>query len=142
MGDLELPDVNVLVALLHSGHVHHAEAHRWFAATARFATTPITQIGLLRLTLNPTVVGRAVTRKEALAALTALTGHQRAVFLADDSSVTRPAVDLVGLVGFKQVTDFHLVNLAATHGARLVTFDRKLAPTLTVEDQRWVKTLG
>jgi predicted nucleic acid-binding protein len=67
VGDLELPDVNVLVALLHSGHVHHGAAQRWFASAARFATTPITESGLLRVALNPAVTGAAASTPAALA---------------------------------------------------------------------------
>ena len=46
---LDLPDVNVLVALVHPGHTHHEHAVEWLQRTAGFATTPITESGLLRL---------------------------------------------------------------------------------------------
>jgi predicted nucleic acid-binding protein len=46
-----LLDVNVLLALCDPLHVHHAAAHRWFAAVGRFAwaTCPITENGFVRI---------------------------------------------------------------------------------------------
>jgi toxin-antitoxin system PIN domain toxin len=140
-GDLELPDVNVLVALLHPGHVHHRSAQRWFGSAVRFATTPITESGLLRVALNPAVTGPAASANAALASLRSLREHERAVFLPDDSSLAEPKIDLTGLVSFRQVPDLHLLNLAAHHSAQLVTFDAKIAPTLAPGDQGLIHTL-
>lgn len=142
MTDLDLPDVNVLVALHHPSHVHHQEAHRWFASSERFATTPITESGLMRLVLNRAVMGEAVDAATALTLLRSLRAHPRATFLHDDSSLAEATIELRGLAGFRQVTDLHLVNLAARHAARLVTFDAAVAPTLAPSDQLLVRTLG
>lgn len=50
---VHLLDGNVLVALVSSGHVHHAAAQRWFASHAHpFATCPITQGTLVRLSMH------------------------------------------------------------------------------------------
>ncbi|MDR3068848.1 MAG: PIN domain-containing protein [Cellulomonas sp.] len=142
MSDLDLPDVNVLVALLHPGHVHHQTAQRWFTGAERFATTPITESGLLRMALNPAVMGTETGAAAALASLRSLRSDVRARFLADDSSLAQATIDLVGLVGHKQVTDLHLVNLAATHDARLVTLDKRIRLTLAPGDQARVVLLG
>lgn len=142
MSDLDLPDVNVLVALLHPGHVHHQVAQQWFAGARRFATTPITESGLLRMALNPAVMGTETRTADALASLRSLQADRRAQFLADDSSLARTVIDLIGLVGHKQVTDLHLVNLAAAHDARLVTLDKKIRPTLAPDDQVCVVVLS
>ena len=55
-----LPDVNVWIALAAEGHVHHVPARKWFAAqpTASVAFCRITQMGLLRLLTNSSVMGR------------------------------------------------------------------------------------
>lgn len=53
---LDLPDVNVLLAVIHPDHVHHAQAHDWLGQTQAFASTPLTESGLLRLALNPGIV--------------------------------------------------------------------------------------
>lgn len=142
MSDLHLPDVNVLVALLHPDHVHHTAARAWFAAANRFATTPITEAGLLRLALNPAVAGLRVEATAALESLRSLRRHPRAVFLPDASTLAEPVVGVVGLVGFRQVTDLHLVNLAAANSASFVTFDTRIRPVLLPADQKHVVELS
>lgn len=142
MSEFDLPDVNVLVALLSPAHVHHHAAHSWFGATERFATTPVTEAGLIRMAMNRTVMGTALSADAALASLRSLRQDRRAVFLADDSTLAEAAIDLVGLAGFRQVTDLHLTNLAARHAGRLVTFDTKIKPVLTTEDQPLVHVLN
>lgn len=142
MTDIDLPDVNVLVALLHPGHIHHSTAQGWFSKSERFATTAITESGFLRLALNPSVMGSRIRAADALTSLRSLRMDPRAEFLPDDSTLTNAQIDLVGLVGHKQVTDLHLVNLAASHHARLVTLDTKIKQTLTADDHIHVVTLA
>jgi toxin-antitoxin system PIN domain toxin len=139
---LALPDVNVLVALTNPNHLHHDLAHEWFAAVARFATTPITESGLLRLSLNPTVAGREVAPAQAMATLNSVRRDGRAEFLADTSTLAHARIDLSALAGHRQVTDLHLANLAASSNAVLVTFDRALPETLIRADRKHVQLIG
>lgn len=141
MSEFELPDVNVLVALLNPQHVHHIAARGWFSSSARFATTPITEAGLIRMAMNKAVMGTAFSAGEALASLRSLRRHQRATFIPDDSSLADTAIDLVGFAGHKQVTDMHLVNLVARHAGQLITFDTKIRPVLKPADQALVRLL-
>ena len=55
---VSLLDVNVLLALAWPTHIHHAAAHRWFAenCAAGWATCPLTQLGFVRLGMQPAVV--------------------------------------------------------------------------------------
>lgn len=131
MSELDLPDVNVIIALLHRGHVHHRYAQEWFAKVRRFATTPITETGFLRLALNPSVMGSQTSSDAALASLRSLRADRRATFLADNATLAEAVIPVTALTGHRQVTDLHLVNLAVAHSARLVTFDRRIASTLT-----------
>lgn len=139
---LRIPDVNVLVALTNPTHVFHTEAHRWLGGVAHYATTPVTESGLVRMLLNPAVTGQAVTTELALAVLTGIRADSRAQFLSDDSSLADADVDTTGLSGHKQVTDWHLLNLAARHDGLLVTFDRKLARATLPGDAARIITLG
>ena len=141
MTDLHLPDVNVLVALLHSSHVFHEHARQWFMKTKRFATTPITEIGFLRVALNPAVMGTETRSEDALASLRSLRAHTRAEFLPDETSLSHAMVDLIGFVGHRQTTDLHLVNLAVTRNARLVTLDKRIRSVLSPRDQKYVVEL-
>ncbi|CAN5565949.1 type II toxin-antitoxin system VapC family toxin [soil metagenome] len=136
-----LPDVNVLMALTNPSHQHHRQAHQWLATVTRFATTPITECGLIRLLLNPAVTGQNVSGQQALTILRRLRSERRAVFLADSSSLVNAAIDLVGLAGHRQSTDVHLVNLAASVEGVLITFDRRITGSLAVRDQRHVVVL-
>lgn len=138
-----LLDVNVLVALSWPQHVHHHRAHNWFAArrTRPWATTPITEAGFVRISSNPVVIPAAVSvadAVQAIGALRALPGH---TFVPDDSSLADPKIDLTRLVTHKQITDFHLVNLAAGSGTVLVTLDTAILTYLGNADRRFVELL-
>src|SRR5580765_5566638 len=137
-----LLDVNVLMALARPAHTHHRLAHDWFRSVTRWFTTPVTETAFVRLTMNPAVSGRAVTATEALALLAAwrqAPGHH---FLPDDSSLAEAVIDPVTLTGHHQVTDFHLVNLAARHRLQLATLDNALLGGLAPKDRRHVKLIG
>ena len=124
-----LLDVNVLVALLDGGHLHHAIATAWLSANAAsgWASCPLTQNGCLRiLSLNsyPNAQPTAVVA-ERLARAAAGELH---VFWPDSVSLLAPGVlrwDRV--LTSRQVTDTYLLALAAAHGGRLVTFDRGIS---------------
>lgn len=139
---LALPDVNVLVALTNPSHVFNHESHRWLAGVQRYATTPVTESGLLRMLLNPAVTGQAVTPEQAWAVLVGIRADSRAGFLVDDSSLADANVDTTGLGGHKQVTDWHLLNLAARHDGVLVTVDRRIARAALPSDAARTVTLG
>ncbi|GAA4765014.1 TA system VapC family ribonuclease toxin [Microbacterium gilvum] len=134
-----LLDVNVLFALSWDAHVHHEAAHSHFAEVDSWATTPLTENGLVRLLLTPAVTGREVTGSEALRQLAALRDVPGWTFLADDASLAAPHIDPRPLMGRRQVTDLHLVNLAARHSAVLATFDTGLAAMLVPADRRHVQ---
>ncbi|GAA4170524.1 TA system VapC family ribonuclease toxin [Gryllotalpicola koreensis] len=121
---LELPDVNVLFALAFVEHEHHARAENWWVNSTRYATTPITESGLVRMALNPRVSGQPLTWADAAAVLESVRNRSGAEFLEDDATLVQPRVDPKLIRGHRQVTDFHLLGLAVRHDAVLVTFDR------------------
>ena len=59
----------------------------------------------------------------------------RWTFFGDASTLAEPSVDTAVLVGPQQVTDVHLVNLAATCGVVLATFDTALPTWLAQVDR-------
>jgi len=123
-----LLDVNVLVALAWSNHVHHATIQRWFAsrATDGWATCPITQAGFVRVSSNPKVLQSTLTPGEAVHALSRLIAHPNHLFWPDSLAVTN-ALSAMSLSGYRQVTDAYLVALAKHHGGKLATLDRAVA---------------
>ena len=124
-----LLDVNVLIALLDRAHVHHAIAHEWFAAAGHkgFATCPLTQNGLLRILGNPRYPKSPGTPSAIVPLLASLTGQGGHVFWPDDVSLLDPMrVEAANLLDWAQLTDVYLLALAAAHGGKLATLDRKI----------------
>lgn len=124
-----LLDANLLIALTHAAHVHHTEAHRWFALQPqrRWASCSLTQLAFVRLTSNPKVVGEIISPAEAMRALATMTeqaGHE--YWPESPEPVQVPTLHSAALVGHRQVTDAYLLGLAAHKGERLATLDRGL----------------
>lgn len=122
-----LLDVNMLVSLAWPNHVHHVAARRWFRERRdRWATTPVTEVGFVRVSSNRAAIPTAVAPSQALGILAQMRDAPGHVFLADDVEMVTGHHVAQGpiLAGHQQVTDAHLLAVAARHGARLVTFDR------------------
>ena len=123
-----LLDVNVLIALLDNGHVHHDPAHGWFARHRQsWATCPITENGVLRVIGNPRYPnspGSPAAVAPLLAGLREASGHE---FWPDDVSLLEDAhCDATRLLSAGSLTDIYLLALAKAHGGQLATFDRRL----------------
>ncbi|MDR1833942.1 MAG: VapC toxin family PIN domain ribonuclease [Propionibacteriaceae bacterium] len=128
-----LLDVNALVALALPQHTHHFAAHAWIgnlAKKAKWASTPVTEAAFIRLLLNPAVTGGQGYSFQTAATQLNMMKHWPGAtheFLPDASSLAEPSLApellVAALVGHRQVTDFHLLNLAAANGCRLATFD-------------------
>jgi len=126
-----LPDVNVWLALASRRHAHHRFAAEWFEAVdddcAAFCR--VTQMGLLRLLTNNTVMGaETLTQAKAWQVYERMRGDARVVFLEEPAGLepdwrtltqlSRPATSLW--------TDGYLLAFARRHDLCLVTFDRGL----------------
>jgi uncharacterized protein len=99
----------------------------WFRANRHlgWATCPLTQSGFVRVSANRHVLRDAKSPQEALELLRLITSLPHHVFWADD--VALASSDFVAadkLVGYRQVTDAHLLAVALRHGGRLATLDR------------------
>lgn len=114
-----LLDVNLLLACAWSGHADHARANRWLNSVAEFSTAPVTQMGFLRVSLSVAYGASFGDAQTALRAILQLKSHR---FLTD----AVPADSLPTLANGKDVTDAHLVRLAASHGVKLATLDGSL----------------
>lgn len=114
-----LLDVNLLLACAWSVHADHARANRWINSVAEFSTAPVTQMGFLRVSLSPAFGASFDDARTALDGLLQLASHR---FLVD--AITAGA--LPPLTSGKDVTDAHLVQLAASRGLKLATLDGSL----------------
>lgn len=115
-----LLDVNLLLACAWSRHADHARANRWLNSASAFATAPITQMGFLRVSMSTAFNASYADALAALAAILHMKSHR---FLTDATQ----ADSLPTLASSKDVTDAHLVRLAAGHGLKLATLDGNLA---------------
>lgn len=134
-----LLDVNVLMALSWGGHLHHDQAHERFADVDAWSTTPITELGLLRLMLTEAVTGRAVRASDALAQVRALRQADGWSWIADDVSPTTWHVAAGSIRGRRQVTDLQLVNIAAVNDCVLATFDAGILQMLRPTERHLVE---
>jgi len=122
-----LLDVNVLIALLDQGHLHHAVARDWLSRNIKqgWASCPLTQNGCIRILSQPAYPGALppAAVAERLAAATTTDWHE---FWPDSLSLLDGGVDWRHVFGSRQVTDVYLLALAVNRGGRLVTFDNAI----------------
>lgn len=102
----------------------------------------MTEASFIRLSINPLVVGRALSVAEAVALLSAIRATPGHRFIADDASLAQPHIDLTRVATHAQITDAHLVNLAAAQGAVLATLDARILDMLESDDRRSVHLLS
>ena len=137
-----LLDLNVLIALAWPQHVHHVRAHAWFSSLrGPWMTTPLTEAGFVRLSTNPAVVTERVAMSTALGMLAAMRSVPGHSFLPDQSSLATPVIALGAVATSRQVTDAHLVNLAAASNVVLATLDRGIERMLSPNDREHVVLL-
>lgn len=113
-----LLDVNFLLASRWKTHARHQEVRDWLAGQTEFHTTPIVQLGFMRVSLRPAY---AATWQDAHRSLSSLLARPEHRFLPDDASATDSPE-----TGYKDTTDAHLVQLAKRHGIMLATLDAAL----------------
>ena len=124
-----LLDVNVLIALLDSDHVHHRVASDWLERNLKggWASCPITQNGCVRIMSQPGYPGTLAPAEVAARLAAAASGKHHEFWPDDVSLLDAKRIDCTRLLGPRQVTDTYLLALAVRHGGRFVTFDRAAA---------------
>ena len=124
-----LLDVNVLVALLDAGHLHHKAATDWLAAHARdgWASSPSTQNGCLRILSLAAYPNRQSTASVAERLGRAVTDASHEFWSDSLSLLDKGRLRWNRVLTSRQITDAYLLALAVSHGARMVTFDRGIA---------------
>ena len=133
-----LLDVNVLIALLDAGHLHHRRATEWLSTHRRagWASCPVTQNGCIRILSqpgypNPQPAAQVAAR---LVQAAADASHE---FWADSISLLEDGrLDWKQILGPRQVTDAYLLALAVENGGRFVTFDRSVPVSAVAGSQR------
>ena len=134
-GGVDLPDLNVWLALLNAPHPHHAAAKRYWdeggegdsAPAQRIVFCRITMLGLLRLSTNKVVMGGSpYTIQQAWAAWQAVADLPEVAFLVEPAGIDAMLRSLTTQPKFRlsDWTDAYLAAFARLAGLRLVTFDK------------------
>lgn len=123
-----LLDVNVLIALLDTAHVHHQRARAWFEANVRhgWASCPITENGCVRILSQSAYPGH-LAPGQAAALLRDATRTQHHAFFPDDVSLLDETMfEWRSLLTPRQLTDAYLLALASHHKACFATLDARV----------------
>ena len=126
-----LLDTNALLALAWPNHQYHREvvARLERQPGMPWATCALTQVGFVRLSSNPAVVGIRKTPRQSLAMLSELVSDGQHRYLETLPSLPSVKQHFQRLLGHNQVTDAYLLAVAATNRAVLLTLDRRIAPS-------------
>ena len=138
-----LLDVNALLAFCDDRHVHHESAHRWFGriGSKQWATCPITENGFLRIFGNPNYPNYPGNPAVVLRMLRQLRDQVGYHFWPDSKSILEWLVPEANLFP-NHITDIYLLGLAASHGGKLATFDRKIPIHAVAGGPKAVELLG
>lgn len=129
---IQLPDVNILLAMYDPSHPHNETALRWFDSEGRhcWATCPLTENGFVRIYTQKHFANQLDGVRESFFILNTMKQTYRAThhFWNDDISLSD--ADLLTpakIAGPKQITDVYLIGLCQKHGGTLITFDTRLS---------------
>lgn len=124
-----LLDVNILIALIDEGHVHHQFAKNWFLKKHKegWSTCPITENGLLRIVSNPRYELEIESLRIIADFLKILKRNYSGFsFIPDDYSMVGETIELENVISHKHITDAYLLGLAYRNKMKLATIDSKI----------------
>ena len=126
---VDLPDLNVWLALACPQHSHHHEAVRYWEeqASPQVVFCTVTALGLVRLVCQPKVMGSAAMTAAAASELLEAFCKQPGVALAISEQGEWEVFHQLlrtGELPTRLCTDAYLAGLAISQGWRLVSFDR------------------
>jgi toxin-antitoxin system PIN domain toxin len=128
MAAIDVPDLNLWLALIDPDHAHHACARRYWEheAAVEIAFCRVTMLGLLRLLTNSRVMhGAPFTSAEAWDAYRAFAELPEVCFVEDCLAAEKRCEPWSRVPRFHahRWTDAWIAALAASAGARVVSFD-------------------
>ena len=128
-----LLDVNALIALFDSAHVHHSAAHAWLTGnlTRGWRTCPITENGLLRILSHPAYPNGPLPIDDLAQRLEEFkSSSPHYDFWPDDFSASRWLCRAGNSLASGRLTDAYLLKLAESRKGALATFDLRIEPSL------------
>ena len=128
---IDLPDVNVWLALADGQHPHHLASRAYWATEAApvVGFTRITMMGFLRLSTRPGVLSRTLSPAEAWAIYRDYLSRESIHLLSESLGLDDDFERLTGGDGFlhRLWTDAYLAAHAMSAGCRIVSFDGDFA---------------
>ena len=127
-----LLDINALIALGHTSHIHHIRMLHWYqsisAKEAVLHTCSICELGFVRVSVQAGLQSDVDSARAALVTLK-ISSKIPFVLLPDDLGADRlPAFAKVP----NQLRDGHLLELARSHGSKLATLDTGIPGALLI----------
>lgn len=124
---IDLPDINVWLALVDGNHTHHPVAARYWTeqAATQTAFCRVSMLGFLRISTQPHVLSRTLSHDEAWHAYRRFRALSEVRFLTEPENTERQfaALTLTTSLPHHLWTDAYLTAFALTGGYRLVSFD-------------------
>lgn len=125
---IDLPDVNVWLALVDKRHVHHLVASQYWQkdAAEKLAFCRVTMMGFLRLSMQARVMPNPLSAQESWTVYRQFLALPNGAFLAEPTGLDDHFYALSCANTFPQRlwTDAYLAAFAIASGCRLVSFDR------------------
>jgi len=134
---VQLPDINVLIALHDVAHPHSEAALKWLHEGGKnaWATCPLTENGFVRIYTQTIFQQQANGVFESFFLLdeTKQTYQSTHHFWNDSISLSDTGIFTPSkIVGHKQITDVYLLGLCQKNGGTLVTFDTRITTNAIV----------
>ncbi|MEA2344281.1 MAG: uncharacterized protein QOF63_2450 [Thermoanaerobaculia bacterium] len=138
---LLLLDTNALLALAWPNHQFHGVVVRRLdrSPVPRWATCLLTELGFIRLSLNPAIFNVRKTPAEVLDVLSHLTSDEHHRYVDVLPPIADVDATIRRLLGHQQITDAYLVAVAEANDATLLTLDRRLVANAVARNR--VETL-
>jgi predicted nucleic acid-binding protein len=118
-----LLDINALIALAHTAHVHHGRASAWYQSidspASAVCTCSITELGFVRVSVQAGLQSDVASARKALAALKSSSPVPFQIVGDSLGADKLPAFAKTPL----KLADGHLLELARHHEAQLTTLD-------------------
>ena len=128
---IDLPDVNLWVALVDQRHVHHSLAQGYWNqnGSTQFAFCRVTMMGFLRVATSPKAIANPKTNAEAWAIYQQFRALPNIQFLNEPAALEPhfQALTILAPLPHRLWTDAYLAAFALASGSRLVSFDADFA---------------
>ncbi len=122
---MDLPDINVWLALADENHAFHQAARRYWTEQMgdEAAFCRVSMLGFLRLSTQPRVLSRVLSHDEAWHAYRRYLALPEVHFLTEPGNTEQHFFEFTASVPHRLWTDAYFAAFALAGGCRMVSFD-------------------